>query len=704
MTIQYPNPLDKSRTVYIAMDYTSGSNRKILDTIISTLKQNGINNIVDDGIGPNQLYQNMKKVVTQNKTNAIILNVFNGVDPTNIKEVGLPNQGDGLEYGNDNTGKKSRELGNDVILAWFYDSCDFTRPDGTCYNSIKTRSPRTDVPDGGRWPSSEKPLDYCQRNKIYVVNQSSNQSNNPERRDRTGEKVGQAIADLFSSGATTTPTTTDDISEIATGDTTKTISTKTITKSYTSPHYERVYKLKTDYNGAFSLLHTLPYQGEYRILMKFGGDKTHQSSTRSITVQNYSTRSGIFKEQLLHTETTIKYTDNTVETQSTGALPDTKYIKKVITTENYENGTLKDKNTKTIYMEDILKPADKQEIDLSIPDMGMEDYIQNVTSANAGNPFNQQIPVKTDGSPNVSMMITGGKPYVNVDWTKSYTLTKAQYQAVMQRDSRTLQINNYKPSKYTAFESTDTNTYNVVSRETWNLLEESIYHYRVFNAKGFPDEVTFNFQARTTTCGGVTTVWKGNASPHDYNWTGCNIHWVGDGQRHKKSCGPTSSAVCTQVLHNFYSERDLDAIVHSNGRGSGPSELRDALLKKGFGSSLYSTNRNTALAELDAGKPTVWHFKDHYICLSCRIPNGNVLICNSAGEGNGYYTQYGSSTTGWHGISDIKGAYGQAVKVWCNYTISSDEKQQLQNFLSSMGGSWTRPNTTEHVRKSSYGT
>ena len=742
MTIQYPGPLDKNRQVFIAMDNTDArKNDTIYRTIINKLKANGINNIKEFPVGPSYLYSAMSTAATQKKTNAIVVYVANGIDPTNVKELGMagPNGEWGEFWGNDNTGRKCRALGNDVVIALFYDSCDPTRPSGTCYNKIRTRNPHNDIEDGGRWPDKEKPIDFMRRNKIYIVNRSSNQHNKngssfdyDSITDKKGDKIGQAIADLFvygqpdENGGTPhatpgtnpiPPTPTNTTGEIVTGDGTKTIATKIITKSYTFPYYERVYKLKTDRNGAFSLLHKLPYQGEYKLVMKFGGDKTHQGSTRGITVKNHSRKASIFKETLLHTETTIKYTDNSVETQSTGALPDNKNIKKVQTTETYENGVLKDKSTKTIYMNDVLKEADKT-ITPEVPAVTGDNntIVQEVTSKNAANPFNQRIPLKTDGTPNITMMTVNGKSFVNVDWSKSYTLTKAQYLAVTQRDSRTLQINKYKPSKYTAFESTTDNNYTVVPRETWNMLEESIHYYRVFNlnpnknnsSKGtpFPEKITFDFAARRTYADGKTVVWKGNAEPHNYAWKGCQIHWVGDGQRHGVSCGPTSASVCTQVLHNYYSERELDAIVRSNDRGgSGPENIRDALLKKGLGSSVYSTNRTTALAELDAGKPTVWHFSGHYICLACRTPNGNVCICNSSGGlKDPYYIQYGKSKTGWHSSSDITGAYGGAVKVWLKYTLSTNEVAQLTNFLESMGGSWTRPNTTEYVRKSDYGT
>ena len=41
----YPDKLDKSRPVYIAMDYTNNRNTQILNTIVTTLRNGGVTNI-----------------------------------------------------------------------------------------------------------------------------------------------------------------------------------------------------------------------------------------------------------------------------------------------------------------------------------------------------------------------------------------------------------------------------------------------------------------------------------------------------------------------------------------------------------------------------------------------------------------------------------------------------------------------------------
>lgn len=729
MTIQYPGPLDKSRRVYIAMDYTDNNNKTIYRTIINKLKSNGINNIQEFAIGPSHLYEAMKCTVEQNQKNAIVVYVANGIDPTNVKELGMagPNGQWGEFWGNDNTGRKCRSLGNDVVIALFYDSCDPTRPSGTCYNSIVTRNPRNDIPDGGRWPDKEKPLDYMKRNKIYIVNRSSNQHNKNNSSfdydsitDKKGDKIGQAIADLFTYGQpdenggtpnapsnTTNPTVTPTLTPTVDPNATKVVATKTITQTYTHPHYERVYKLKTDKNGAFQLLHTLPYKAEYSITMKYGGDKTHNGTTRTIKVQNYAKNSQVFEEKLLHTETTIKYTDNTTETTSTGAKPDTKHWRKVVTTENYENGVIKNKTTKTLYGDLVLQEAEKQP-DITIPvDTTTPIDITNPTLVNPSemaSPFNKQIPTMANGIPNVLYMTEGGKNFVMVS-EKTYTLSEEQYRGVFQRDSKMLQLNNYYVPRYTAFESEDTTTWNVVKREVWNAVEESVMYYMVGHwGAAWPSKIQVDFANHKTIIGGNTVNWKAAS---------CQYHFVSDKQDGNlsnskpgnKSCGDASGSVCTQILHNYVSEWKF---IQTVGEEIGPASINTVVKNYNMTSQVVSGQRGIALDWLKARKPFVWHSDYHYFVMADINDEGNrILVCNSAygtsgvhGSGSGNW----GLSSGWNGAYDTSyhtgnGNYGAHARVSCNWNISADEKTRLNNFFSSMGGAWKRDNTLKQNEK-----
>jgi len=731
MTVQYPGPLDKSRDVYIAMDNTSNKNYTIYNTILNKLRSNGITKLHTFDVGPNHLYEAMRTVANKGLTNAIVVYVANGIDPTNIKELGMagPNGEWGKLWGNDNTGRKCRSLGNDVVIALFYDSCDPTRPSGTCYNKIRTRSPRTDVEDGGYWPSNEKPLDYMKRNKIYIVNRSSNQHNKNNSsfdydaiKDYTGDKIGQAIADLFTQGQpdenggtpnapgnTNTPTVTPTLTPTADPNATKVVATKTITQTYTHPHYERVYKLKTDKNGAFQLLHTLPYKAEYSITMKFGGDKTHNGTTRTIKVQNYAKNSQVFEEKLLHTETTIKYTDNTTETTSTGAKPDTKHWRKVVTTENYENGVIKNKTTKTLYGDLILQEAEQQP-DISIPTVDVTNPAEIVAPSivdpsQMASPFAKQIPTMSNGMPNVLMMTEAGKNFVMVS-EKTYTLSEEQYRGVFQRDSKMMQLHDYYVPKYIAFESTDTQTWNVVKREVWNAVEESVMYYMVGRGGcAWPKSITVDFAGHKT-----SFPKNGDYSAVTINWkaASCQYHYVTDHQNWDDTCGDTSGSVCTQLLHNYVSEQKFVSHV---GHYISPDSIAKVLGKYNMGGTVTGGNRDTAAAWLKGRKPFVWHCVRHYLVITDINDEGTrIRIANSAYGLSGIPsagTKGWGLTSNWHGLYEegyrmYTYGNGSHVKAYCNWSISDSEKTRLKNFFVSMGGNWKRDNTlkqNEAVRR-----
>ena len=720
MTIQYPGKLDKSRPVYIAMDKTNNNTRALLNTFVNTLKAGGVTNIKRQAVGPNELYSNITEMLTKGETNAIVINITNGVDPNNLRELGLwadylpascanlPKEDKG---GNDNNGRNMRKKGNDAIYATFWDGCDFTRSDGTCYNRIKTRNSQTDEELGGYWPTTSgyKPIDYCRDNKIYAVNQSSNNHRNSERADYTGEGIAKAVLALFEEGTGSDIGSSEPIPTET--NSTKTLSSRTITKTYNTAYFEKVYQVKTDSNGAFRFKPQLPYRGLYKASMKYGGDKVHNGTTSNINIYNYDSSAKLFVEQLLETITVSKYSDGTVDTVTTGSAGNTQHLRKEITTETYEGGKLSQTTTKNINMDSILEEAENTSVDIVLPS---GEITSEIIPGTDGSPFNTDIVLLGDGSPNITRMSHNGKAFVNVDKTRSYTLTKEQYRAVMQRDSQTMQVNNYLVSKYTAFESTDTNTYNVLRREEWNIIEESILYWLVqhdgrYNTdlgypRVFPEKIVVNFASHRTyiyksssSNSSDEVKWKGNDDPHNVNMSECLLHWVGDDQYWGYTCGPTSASVCTQVYHNYYGEYQLknDGRINST---VGPEPIRDALNKHEFKAVAKSTNKNNALAELDAGRPTVWHFSGHYIALTTRNKNnGKVQICNSATSSK--YTQNGASSTGWHNTSDVKGAYGSTVLVDLGWNLTEESKSQLLHFLNSMGGSWTRPDTDEWVRR-----
>ena len=677
MTIQYPDKLSKDRPIYFAMDHTSSQDTTICNLIVNKLKAAGFN-VVRYKVGPNEMYQNMVYVYNQNLTNAILFHLFNGVDPSNIREVAV--------NGNDNRGRTVRARGNDVVLAWFYDACDFTRTSGTCYSSVRASE------TGSRL---DNPLQYCQNNKIYTINNSSNNhtGNYDDIKDYTGEKVVQSFINLFeTSSSNNNPNTSNPEEEISIEtDTTKTISTRTITKVYTVAYYNKVLRSKTNDLGIFFATPQLPYKGLYQVTISFGGDKIHNSVTRTIKIKNYSNKSSIFSEELVQTDIVTTYTDGTVTNQTVGTIPKNAHIKKIISTEKYDsNGNKTEVSTNTVYMDDILveKINEDNIISGEINEVTDNDVvITTPTVINRANPFNQDIALAA-GVPNVVNMQTGEKKYKMVDTSTTYTLSESQYRDVMRRDSKTMQLESYKVSKYTAFESTDTETYNVLKREQWNSIEESIYYYLVQkNTTSWPSNIVVDFQNKRTSINGSWINWKNTSTGE------CYYPIVADKQNWGYTCGPTSASVCSQVLHNYFTERSMqNSIGATSGSGSGPAQIAKALNNKNFiAYNVTSNQRSYAVSELEAGRPWIWHIKNHYYCLAV-INNNKILVCNSSGSHG--------AVTGWHSISDAaKNSYGGHVRVGLNWSISESEKQQLHHFFNSMGGAFTVPVSTESIRR-----
>lgn len=113
---------DKSRPIYFAMDHTNAKDQEILNTITQRLENEGFN-VVSAEIGPNKMSQNTHYLYENNISNAIVFHLFNGVDPSTIREL--------AKNGTDNRGRTVRQRGNDVVLAWFYDSVDCVNENAT---------------------------------------------------------------------------------------------------------------------------------------------------------------------------------------------------------------------------------------------------------------------------------------------------------------------------------------------------------------------------------------------------------------------------------------------------------------------------------------------------------------------------------------------------------------------------------------------
>lgn len=171
--------LNKSRPIYFAMDHVNADDQEICDTITKRLEEEGFN-VVSSEIGPNTMSQNTRYLYDNNVSNAIIFHLFNGVDPSTIREL--------AKNGNDNRGRIVRSNGNDVVLAWFYDSVDCVNENG---------SGVTHVYGSETGPSLDNPKQYMEENEIIAICTSSDMGKHKEDADYTGAKTVEKFIELF---------------------------------------------------------------------------------------------------------------------------------------------------------------------------------------------------------------------------------------------------------------------------------------------------------------------------------------------------------------------------------------------------------------------------------------------------------------------------------------------------------------------------
>ena len=177
-------PLDKNKKIYFAMDHTSKSDKTICNNIINNLKKNGFK-VARYKIGPNAMYNNMLYIYKNDIRNAILFHLFNGVDPSNIREV--------AKNGNDNRGRIVRSRGNDVVLAWFYDSSDCVHTGGSCYNYVRGS-------ETGK--SLSNPKSYMDKQDIRYICTSSDRRKHKSTADYTGTKTVKEFMKLFNHDTT----------------------------------------------------------------------------------------------------------------------------------------------------------------------------------------------------------------------------------------------------------------------------------------------------------------------------------------------------------------------------------------------------------------------------------------------------------------------------------------------------------------------
>ena len=171
--------LNKSKPIYFAMDHVNYNDEEIKNIIVTKLKENGFN-VVSAEVGPNKMSQNTLYFYENNITNSIIFHLFNGVDPSTIRELGT--------NGDDNRGRIVRDNGNDVVLAWFYDSADPVNEGGSSYSYVHGSETGSNLKNPGQ---------FMKDNDIIGICTSSDMGKHKDDADYTGEKTVDEFIKLF---------------------------------------------------------------------------------------------------------------------------------------------------------------------------------------------------------------------------------------------------------------------------------------------------------------------------------------------------------------------------------------------------------------------------------------------------------------------------------------------------------------------------
>lgn len=291
---------------------------------------------------------------------------------------------------------------------------------------------------------------------------------------------------------------------------------------------------------------------------------------------------------------------------------------------------------------------------------------------NAKDPLKENITFK-NGLPDIDLM-TGN--YVMGDENAKYTLTKAQYREVLQRDSYCLFLNNKLP-KFTFFKTKNhPNTYHIIKRAKWNVIERAINAKLVVKNKNnyWPSSITVSLKG------------KSYIYPE-----------VRDVQNTPYTCGPTSASMCSQVLKNYFCEGYLAKIMKTDKAGTGCQAICKALEKNNFNCSFfYKSSFNYALDELKKGGcALIFHADNHYVSILDISKDGKkVLVSNS-------YGSFDNIKNRWEKVSYLKNKFSpdwdESLIVKLNYNLSNSTIDSVNSYYNSMGANWVGKNTNQNI-------
>lgn len=424
----------------------------------------------------------------------------------------------------------------------------------------------------------------------------------------------------------------------------------------------RTYARTTDKNGRATLKVSLA-PSAYNVILKYSGDKYYKSSQKkfkfnvmryaSISIGNSKLLTEGYLRIYLKDYSPLRFAHKTVTV---------KIANKKFTGKTDCEGVL------------ILKP-----------DAGVKTYNVVVkcgkywtskkvrgVKGSVKDPLNETVCLK-NGVPDVDLM---PKNYRMGDGSATYTLTKAQYREVLQRDSYCLFLKN-KLSKYTFFKTkSNPNASHIIKREKWNVIERAINAKLVTsNRNGYwPDSITVSLKGKAYTYSEVRDV-----------------------QNTGYTCGPTSASVCSQVLRNYLCEKYLADRAGSKPVIGTPCDGMIKALGKNFNCTyFYRDSFDNALNELKKGGcALIFHTKYHYVTILDISRDGKkVLVSNS-------YGNYYNIPTKWLSISYMKTRFitnrDDSLIVRLNYSLSNSTKHEVNCYYASMGANWIRQNTHQTI-------
>lgn len=292
-------------------------------------------------------------------------------------------------------------------------------------------------------------------------------------------------------------------------------------------------------------------------------------------------------------------------------------------------------------------------------------------NGNIKNPFTTKIKT-VNGVPDIDVMPGN---FVMADDDAQYSLTKAQYQQVLKRDSNTLFLYG-KLSKYTFFKSKAASTfYHIIKREKWNVIEQAINIKMVKknSYKYWPGSITVNLKGKSLTYSEVRDI-----------------------QNTEYTCGPTSASVCSQVLKNYFSEKYFQTKAHVT-HGVNINVLKSVLQKNNFKATYFYTMSSAIKHLANGGAALIAYLPNHYVSVIDVSKDGKkILVSNSYGA----YNVGGDSKipTNWVTLKKFNAKFrGVGLVVKLNYKLSKTTKTKVNNCYLNMGSNWARQNTNERI-------